>query len=297
MHSVFGLKLLIKPLILPPAGLVLLGFLGVILLRRRPRLARAVLIFALASLWLLSLPVVCDALTGLAEAYPPLDWQRAADARAIVILGGGGQRSHAPEYGGPAADPVLLERLSYGAFVAHKTGLPILVTGLKIEASAMRATLQRNFGIEPRWIDAQSHDTFDNATYSMRLLQAAGIRRIVLVTSATHMRRAAHEFTDAGAEVVPAPAGMLARRDPGFTQYLPNADAMLRSQIAINELLGEPVRAFLAATGLRRHAGRPEQPHGAFDNSSSHIPPTLGRRGEPESTVPAYRYRWLRASP
>lgn len=211
------------------------------------------LILALASLWLMSLPVVCDALTGLAEVYPPLDWARAAQARAIVILGGGGQRSYAPEYGGPAADPVLLERLTYGAFVAHKTGLPVLVTGLKIEASAMRATLQRNFGIEPRWVDDRSHDTFDNAACSMRLLEAAGIRRIVLVTSATHMRRAVHEFTDAGAEVVPAPAGMLARRDPGFTQYMPNADAMLRSQIAINELLGEPVRAFLAATGLRRH--------------------------------------------
>lgn len=252
MHFVFALKMLIKPLMLPPAGLVLLGFLGVMLLGRRPRLARALLILALASLWLMSLPVVCDALSGLAEAYPPLDWRRAADARAIVILGGGGQRSYAPEYGGPAADPVLLERLSYGAFVARKTGLPILVTGLKIEASAMRATLQRNFGIEPRWIDARSHDTFDNAANSMRLLEAAGIRRIVLVTSATHMRRSVHEFTDAGAEVVPAPAGMLARRDPGLTQYLPNADAMLRSQFAVNELLGEPVRAFLAATGLRR---------------------------------------------
>ena len=255
MHSVFGLKMLIKPLILPPAGLVLLGFLGVILLRSRPRLARATLILALASLWLLSLPVVCDALTGLAEAYPPLDWRRAADAGAIVILGGGGQRSYAPEYGGPAADPVLLERLTYGAFVARKTGLPILVTGLKVEASAMRATLQRNFGIEPRWVDAQSHDTFDNAAKSMRLLEAAGIRRIVLITSAMHMRRSVHEFTDAGAEVVPAPAGMLAPRDPGFTRYVPNADAMLRSQFAINELLGEPVRAFLASTGLRRHAG------------------------------------------
>lgn len=250
--------MLIKPLLLPPAGLVLLGFLGVILQKRRPRLARALLVGALGSLWLLSLPVVCDALSALAEKYPPLDWRRAADAQAVVILGGGGQRSYAPEYGGPAADPVLLERLAYGAYVARKTGLPVLVTGLRIEASAMRETLQRNFGIEARWVDGQSHDTFENAANSMRLLEAAGIRRIVLVTSATHMRRSVHEFTDAGAQVVPAAAGMLARRDPGFTQYLPNAAAMMRSQIAINELLGEPVRALLAASHLRRHAGGAE---------------------------------------
>ena len=73
------------------------------------------------------------------EHYPPLDLPRAADAQAIVILGGGGQRSFAPEYGGPAADPVLLEKLNYGAFIARKTGLPILVTGFLISRQhAMR---------------------------------------------------------------------------------------------------------------------------------------------------------------
>ena len=35
----------------------------------------------------------------------------------------------APEYGGPAAGPGLLERLSYGAYVARRTGLPVLVSG------------------------------------------------------------------------------------------------------------------------------------------------------------------------
>jgi hypothetical protein len=34
---------------------------------------------------------------------------------------------------------------------------------------------------------------------------------------------------------------------------LPNPDALLRASTAINELLGEPVRAFLAASHLRRH--------------------------------------------
>ncbi len=77
----------------------------------------------LASLWLLSTPIVSDALTGLVELYPPLDFRQAAQRQAIVILGGGGERALAPEYGGPAAEPLLLERLSYGAYVAKKTGL------------------------------------------------------------------------------------------------------------------------------------------------------------------------------
>jgi uncharacterized SAM-binding protein YcdF (DUF218 family) len=247
------LKMLLKGLILPPAGPILLASLGAILLRRRPWLARTCLILGLGSLWLLSTPVVSDALERLAEQYPPLDRPEAAGAQAIVILGGGGQRVPAPEYGGPAAEPMLLERLTYGAYVAGKTGLPILVTGFHMEADAMRGTLLRNFGIRARWVDDQAHDTFENARNSVRLLEADGVSRIVLVTHAAHMRRSVHEFTAAGIEVVPAPVGMLAPRDFGISHYVPNPDALLRAHAAIYELLGETVRAFLAVTHLRRH--------------------------------------------
>jgi len=247
------IKTLLKGLILPPAGPILLAFLGIFLLKRRPLLARSCLILGLGSLWLLSTPAVSDALERLAEQYPPLDWSSAAGAQAIVILGGGGQRIAAPEYGGPAAEPVLLERLTYGAYVAGKTGLPILVTGFHMEAGAMRDTLLRNFGIRARWVDDQAHDTFDNARNSVRLLKADAVSRVVLVTQGTHMRRSVHEFTAAGVEVVPAPAGLLAPRDFGISRYVPNPDALLRTHAAIYELLGEPVRAFLAVTHLRRH--------------------------------------------
>ena len=246
-------KTLLKGLILPPSGPILLAALGVFLIKRRPLLARICLILGLGSLWLLSTPLVSDALSHLAEHYPPLDLQSTVGAQAIVILGGGGQRAFAPEYGGPAADPVLLERLSYGAYIAGKTGLPILVTGFHEEADAMRDTLRRNFGVDARWVDDQAYDTFQNARNSVRLLRADGVHRIVLVTRATHMWRSVREFSDAGVEVVPAPVGILAPRDIGFSYYLPNPDALLRAHSAVYELLGEPMRAFLAASHLRRH--------------------------------------------
>lgn len=253
MWMLLRIKTLLKGVILPPAGPLLIGIFGLFLLERRPRPARACLVLALGSLWLLSTPLVSDALTGLAESYPPLDLRAAAGAQAIVILGGGGQRDFAPEYGGPAADPLLLERLSYGAYVARKTGLPILVTGFHNEAAAMRATLLRNFEIDPRWVDDQSYDTFENASNSVRLLKAGGVHRIILVTHATHMRRSINEFAAAGAEVVAAPVGMLARRESGISRFVPNPAALLRAHYAIYELLGEPVREFLAAAHLRRH--------------------------------------------
>ena len=246
-------KLLLKSVILPPAGLLLLAILGLFLTKRHPRLGRTCLILAIGSLWLLLTPRVSDMLSGLAEHYPPLDLRNAGGAQAIVILGGGGQRAMAPEYGGPAADTVLLERLSYGAYVARKTGLPILVTGFRIEATAMQATLVRNFDIDPRWVDGAAFDTFSNASNSARLLQADGIRRIILVTNSTHMWRAVHEFTATGLEVIPAPMGMRATHERGIFSYVPEVEALRRSVTAINELLGEPVRWFFVVTHLRRH--------------------------------------------
>jgi len=253
MWLVLRLKTMLRSMILPPAGPLLLAVLGLFLMKRRPRLARVCLVTAVSLLWLVSTPVVSDALEALTESYPPLDLRSAAGAQAIVILGGGGERAFAPEYAGMAAEPLMLERLSYGAYVARRTNLPILVTGFSIETTAMRATLLRNFEIEPRWVDDKAYDTFQNARNSVRLLAAAGVKRIVLVTHATHMRRAVHEFTDAGAEVVPAPAGMRSVRNFGISRYMPAPEAMQRSYSAIYELLGEPVRALLAATHLRRH--------------------------------------------
>jgi uncharacterized SAM-binding protein YcdF (DUF218 family) len=245
-------KTLLKGIILPPAGPLLLAILGLLLIKRRPLLARTCLILGIGSLWLLSTPVVSDGVTGLAEHYPPLDLRSTAGAQAIVILGGGGFRAFAPEYGGPAAEPLMLERLSYGAYIAGKTGLPILVTGFHSEAGAMRDTLLRNFGVDARWVDDQAYDTFENARNSVRLLQASGVSRVILVTHASHMWRSVHEFTAAGIEVVPAPSGVRALREFGTWRYVPNPDALLRAHGAIYELLGEPVRAFLAASHLRR---------------------------------------------
>ncbi len=253
MMWLLELKTVLKDLVLPPAGSLLLALIGLALFKRRAVPARICLIAGIGSLWLLATPIVSDGITGLVERYPPLELQRVEGAQAIVILGGGGQRALAPEYAGPAAEPFLLERLSYGAYLARKTGLPILVTGFKVEAHAMHDTLQRNFGVETRWIDDRAYDTFQNARNSALLLKDAGVHRVVLVTRGTHMARSVEEFRGTGLEVVPAPVGILARRDSGIPRFLPSAEALQRSNTAVYEMLGEAVRMFLAATHLRHH--------------------------------------------
>jgi uncharacterized SAM-binding protein YcdF (DUF218 family) len=250
------IKTVLKGLLLPPAGLLLLALLGLLLLRWRPRAAVTLLVVALAALWVLSMPVIADALTRSLQYYPPYPAGAATRAQAIVILGGGGERVFAPEYAGPAPGPYLLERLAYGAFLARRTQLPILVSGWHVEAAAMRDSLRDSFALEPRWVDNQSYDTFDNARNTARLLASVGLHRIILVTSTQHMGRAAREFRATGLSLTAAPVGLVPAHAlsnaVSLLRYIPDAQALERSYEVIYEMLGERVRELLVLTHLRR---------------------------------------------
>jgi uncharacterized SAM-binding protein YcdF (DUF218 family) len=254
------LKALLLALLMPPGGPLLLAAAGACLIGLHRgagarRAGWALLIAGLATLWLLATPAVANALNEAAQRYPALDLERPVQAQAIVILGGGDARPSAPEYGGaPAAAGGLLERVVYGAFVAQHTGLPVLLSGEYREASAMRASLARDFHLEPRWVEERSRDTFQNAQFSAPLLKAAGVSRIILVTDAAHEWRAAAEFTSTGLIVVPAPEGRWLWQGRGPRRYLPNPGALAHSTDALHELLGDLVRRALAALNLRRQS-------------------------------------------
>jgi len=248
---VFILKALGRGLILPPAGSLILILLGAILIWRQRRFGWAVFVVGFASLWLLCTPFAADGLAALAERDPALNPDRPVNAQAVVVLGGGGERNHAPEYNGAMAEPIMLERLTLAAFLAHHYSLPLAVSGAATEVPAMSATLARNLGVRPRWIEGSSRDTYENAQLSARMLLPAGIKRIVLVTSSAHEWRATQEFMAAGFDVVPAPAGVLDARETGVFRFIPNPAALVRSHAAVYELIGEPMRRLQAALGVR----------------------------------------------
>ncbi|HSY05229.1 MAG TPA: YdcF family protein [Steroidobacteraceae bacterium] len=252
------LKTLLHNLLLPPALPLLLAALGAGLLVRHERPAArrtgwALLVIGLGSLWLLATPIVADKLTRIAQRCPPLELTRPLEAQAIVILGGGSPTEAAPEYGGdPAPGGVLLERLAYGAYLARRTALPVLVTGTDLETHAMQASLAREFGVATRWVESRSRDTFQNAQFSAPLLKAAGVTRIVLVTDADHEWRAVQEFAATGLSVLPAPEGLYGRHWHRLIHYVPNATALDTSTRALYELLGDLTQRVLAALRLRR---------------------------------------------
>jgi uncharacterized SAM-binding protein YcdF (DUF218 family) len=239
----FVWKQLLKNLVLPPTGPLLLAALGLVLLILRRRRLGGIVVCAtgLAALWLLATPIAADSLVRWAERYPALDPAQVGDAQAIVILAGG-VRVDAPEYGTSAPGATSLERLVYGARLARQTHLPVLISGSRLEAASMSNFLQQDLGVSARWLENRSRDTHQNAQFSALILARDGVHKVVLVTSAAHMARSVVEFNQAGIDTVPAPAAMWTQRDTGVLAYVPNADALVRSQRALYEGLGRIVQ-------------------------------------------------------
>ena len=239
------LPAIVKALVLPPGGILVLAALGLALRRARPRLGTGLLVSAWVLLALLSMPGFSGWLASTLDRARAIDVAGPAPkADAIVILSGDVYFS-APEYGGQDTIGLLtLMRLRYGAWLHRKTGLPMLVTGgplqegLRPLGEMMAETLEQEFALKARWVETEARTTMGNAKGSARLLRESGVSRILLVTSAMHMPRARAAFEAQGLEVVPAPTG-IAKDDhliPG--DFVPRSSALQESTYALHEWLG-----------------------------------------------------------
>jgi len=245
----FYVKKLLSALVLPPFGLIVFAFLGLWLTRRHPRLGRSVTALALLALASLSLPPVADALMQSLENRPPISAQNLARAQAIVILGGGNY-ANAPEYGGDTLNRWTLERVRYGALLQQRAGLPILVSGGapfggRAEGETMKEAIERDFHGRVQWVEGASRDTAENAAYSAKMLKAAGVTRIALVSHAWHLPRALELFEQQGLEVLPAPTAYSTPAPSLFARLLPSAFALNQSSMALHEWLGILVRQLM----------------------------------------------------
>jgi uncharacterized SAM-binding protein YcdF (DUF218 family) len=239
-------KALVKTLVLPPTGLLLVSLAGLAIRQRYPRGGVALAWTGALGLLLLSMPVVAGFLVRTLDASPPFDIAHAPEAQAIVILGGGSRRN-APEYGGDTVNTLTLERVRYGAQLARVTHLPVLVTGGVVlggepEARLMREVLEREFGVGVRWSEEQSRTTHENAIKSAAVLRRAGIGTVVLVAHSFDMRRARAEFAAAGIASIPAATGIVADEPASVFDFLPGIGGLHTSYYAVYELLANAVR-------------------------------------------------------
>lgn len=236
---------LLKALVLPPGGNLLLVLFGAWLRRRRARSGNWLIRVALGSLMLMMLPPIALLIAKPLEPAHAFDVARGpAGAGAIVILGGG-MNPLAPEYGdGPVLLPRTLERLCYGVYLHRWLGLPIalvggaVIYGAEPEGMLMYRVINEDFHVPARWVEADSRNTAENAAFARKLLP---VDRILLVTHALHMRRARRMFEAAGFDVVPAPLGFRTDFDLAMISvfdFIPSVDALSLVHDALHEYLG-----------------------------------------------------------
>ncbi|MGB1008093.1 MAG: YdcF family protein [Thiolinea sp.] len=236
----------IEFLLLPPANLLILMFIG--LVWRKRRVFCVLITLGLLQVLVFSLPATSIWLMKkLEQQYPPQAelWLQEPLPEAIVVLGAGRNR-HATEYGGESTSLSGIERLRYAALLHRKTGLPILLSGgqplpnVRSEAELMRDVLVDEFKVEVRWLEKDSHTTWQNAQFTDKLLQDAGVKSAWLVTQAWHMPRSMYVFKSGVVEYRAASVSfgaVIPWRDL-YMKWIPQPAALSRSMIALHEWIG-----------------------------------------------------------
>src|SRR3990170_5012156 len=229
--------------ILPPAGPLVLAAVGFLIARKYQRLGRAFIISGFVLLYLLSIQPVSDLLMRpLERSFPPLR-TTAIRANAIVVLSGGVKDV---SWVGLKSEPseASLERLLAGVRLQKALHLPLVLSGGSgdptnpeiSEADAM-ARLAASLGVPRKDIvvERKSRNTVESAKALKKDFRG---KRIILVTSAFHMKRASAMFKAQGLDVIPAPAGYTSEQR-GFSPFtlIPTAAHMRTSAMALHEYL------------------------------------------------------------
>jgi len=240
---------LLGPLCDPFILAVVLAVCALVFWKRR-RLSFRLLVISIALLLIFGSGLVATALARSLESQSRDSGLNVPPAQAIVVLGGA---IHMP--GGIHHQTGLIDASDrlLAAFRLYRAGKAPLIfcsggnnplagyAGQTAE-SVWFARLLEEWDVPSAAIEVESGsiNTHENAVRTYQALAPRGIRRILLVTSAMHMPRAAGAFRKVGFDVIAAPADFHSGwREPGILiQCLPSASNLGNSEAALHEWLG-----------------------------------------------------------
>jgi len=240
---------LARNFLLPPMLFLFLTLLGLGVSLMWKKLGSLVAACSTIALLLCSIPAVTAMLMSGLQNEPALSDQNLQkslkDVDALVLLGGG-KRSYTAEFNKDTASEFTLERIRYAAWIAKRTGLPLIVSGGKLGkegrsiAEMMQEILQKEFIVIVDHIESASRNTYENAQYTVEILKENKMKKIALVTHAWHMPRARKAFEHFEIEVVPAPTAFYGQPSTlRLSDFIPSVNALLYSSLAFHEMIGQ----------------------------------------------------------
>jgi len=239
----FLLKKTLAALLLPPGIFLLLFVAGMFIVKKRFRSFLAGLFLLL---YLLSIEPTKDLLLlPLENSYPLPAWKEVQRVDAIVVLGGGALEN-APDMDGEGTlSGDSLARVVTAYRLHGSLQKPIIASGGAVYGSKPEAEISRNvlrkLGVNQQFIlvETKSKDTKENALFVREICQRKNWNKIVLVTSAFHMKRAVLLFGRFFSLVVPYPTDYRTlRRGYDYWSFLPDVSSLEGVALAIKEYLG-----------------------------------------------------------
>lgn len=220
----------------------LLALGGVILMLARRFRIGAALLFS-GGLWFALCATPAFALLlqrGLTGQYPAVGAANYAAADAIVVLGGGAMPRADGDWDDDPADSEAT-RVGFGLqlYRAGRATRLLLSGGHGAAWHMARELAAQGVPASALLTEPRSATTYQNALYSAAILKRHGWQTILLVTSPTHMPRAAASFRHQGLHVIEAPT---MGHEPGFRRvsygWRPRRVALYLSARCLHEYVG-----------------------------------------------------------
>lgn len=241
----FVLKKLISSMLMPLPAMLIIGFLGLMLIMftTRRKTGCLVVLFSLTGIFLVSFQPVSTRLLMPLErqhsAFLPVD----ESVDYVMVLGSG----HVVDDQIPPTSELSrtgLMRLAEGIrimrmYPGSKLILSGYAAGSAVSNARMMAKVALSLGVPKSDIILleTAQDTWEEARQAAAFVKQ---KRMVLVTSASHMTRALNEFHSVGLNPLPAPTNFLAHKNISqpWDKYTPKAKYLEQTEVYWHERLG-----------------------------------------------------------